>query len=70
MPGSNEKNSLVVNYEKPVAEAINKVKQDSAKKEIEQSMEHEIERHQRNETFSAVTLEPNTVDNLKSGAVK
>ena len=44
-------NSLEVNYEKAAAEAINKVKQDLATKEIEQRLRHEIERQKLNETL-------------------
>ena len=36
--------SLEINYEKAAAEAINKVKQDLATKEIEQRLKHEIKR--------------------------
>ena len=45
------KNPLAINYEKEAAEAINKVKQDLATKEIEQRLKHEIERQKLNETF-------------------
>ena len=43
-------NSLEINYEKAAAEAINKVKQDLATKEIEQRLKQEIERQKLNET--------------------
>ena len=56
-------NSLGMNYEKAAAEAINKMKQDLATKEIEQKLKQEIERLQRNETFSITTREPETSDN-------
>ena len=45
------RNSLAINYEKPAAEAINKVKQDLATKEIEQRLKQEIERQKLNETL-------------------
>ena len=37
------RNALEINYEKAAAEAINKVKQDLAAKEIEQRLKQEIE---------------------------
>ena len=46
------KNPLEINYEKAPAEAINKVKQDLATKEIEQRLKQEIERQKLNETLS------------------
>ena len=46
------KNPLEINYEKAAAEAINKVKQDLATKEIEQRLKQEIERQKLNETLS------------------
>ena len=46
------RNSLEINYEKAAAEAINKVKQDLATKEIEQRLKQEIERQKLNETLS------------------
>ena len=45
-------NSLEINYEKAAAEAIDKVKQDLATKEIEQRLTQEIERQKLNETLS------------------
>ena len=45
-------NSLEINYEKAAAEAINKVKQDLATKEIEQRLKQEIERQKLNDTLS------------------
>ena len=45
-------NSLEINYEKAAAEAINKVKQDLATKEIEQRLKQEIERQKMNDTLS------------------
>ena len=38
------RNALEINYEKAAADAINKVKQDLAAKEIEQRLKQEIER--------------------------
>ena len=46
------RNSLEINYEKAAAEAISKVKQDLATKEIEQRLKQEIERQKLNETIS------------------
>ena len=46
------RNSLEINYEKAAAEAINKVKQDLATKEIEQRLKQEIETQKLNETLS------------------
>ena len=45
------RNSLELNYEKAAAEAIIKVKQDLATKEIEQRLNQEIERKKLNETL-------------------
>ena len=45
------RNSLEINYENAAAEAINKVKQDLATKEIEQRLNQEIERQKLNETM-------------------
>ena len=39
------KNALEINYEKAASEAIDKVKQDLATKEIEQRLKQEIDRH-------------------------
>ena len=44
------RNALDINYEKAAAEAINKVKQDLATKEIEQRLKQEIEKQKLNET--------------------
>ena len=46
------KNALEINYEKAAAEAISKVKQDLAAKEIEQRLKQEIERQKMNEALS------------------
>ena len=45
------RNSLEINYEKAAAEAINKVKQDLATKEIEQRLKQEIGRQKLDETL-------------------
>ena len=45
------KKSLEMNYESAAAEAINKVKQDLAMKEIEQRLKQAIERQKLNETL-------------------
>ena len=45
------RNTLKINYEKAAAEAINKVKQDLAAKEIEQRLKQEIERQKLNVTL-------------------
>ena len=63
--GAMTKCSLEINYQKAAEEAINKVKQDLATKEIEKRLKQEIERQQRNETFSAATIEPKTSEKLK-----
>ena len=42
------KNALEINYEKAASEAINKVKQDLATKEIEQRLKQEIDRQRFN----------------------
>ena len=47
-----KRNPLAINYEKAAAEAINKVKQDLATKEIEQRLKQEIERQKLHETLS------------------
>ena len=51
-------NSLEINYERAAAEAINKVKQDLATKEIEQRVKQEIERQKLNETLSGLVSKP------------
>ena len=45
------RNSLEIDYEKAAAEAINKVKQDLATKEIEQRLKQEIDSQKLNETL-------------------
>ena len=52
------RNSLEINNEKAAAEAINKVKQDLATKEIEQRLKQEIERLRFNETLCMTRPEP------------
>ena len=49
--GADKRNSLEINYERASAEAINKVKQDLATKEIEQRLKLEIEEQRLNETL-------------------
>ena len=51
-------NSLEINYERAAAEAINKVKQDLATKEIEQRLKQEIERQKLNETLTGLVPKP------------
>ena len=61
-------NSLEINYEGAAAEAINKVKQDLATKEIEQRLKQEIERQKLNETLSGLVPKPEAeVGAKKSG---
>ena len=51
-------NSLEINYERAAAEAMTKVKQDLATKEIEQRLKREIERQKLNETLSGFVPKP------------
>ena len=61
-------NSLEINYERAAAEAINKVKQDLATKEIEQQMKQEIERQKLYETLKGLMPKPEAqVGATKSG---
>ena len=61
-------NSLEINYEREAAEAINKVKEDLATKEIEQRLKQEIERQKLNETLSGLVPKPEAeVGATKSG---
>ena len=61
-------NSLEINYERAAAEAINKVKQDLATKEIEQRLKQEIERQKLNETLSGLVPKPEAEEGAtKSG---
>ena len=55
------RNALEINYEKAAAEAINKVKQDLATKEIEQRLKQEIERQKLNETLGCSVPVPEAV---------
>ena len=59
-----KKSSQGINFEKVAAEAINKLKQDLATKEIEQRLKQEIERQQRKEELSMATSEHETSENL------
>ena len=64
------RNALEINYEKAAAEAINKVKQDLATKEIKQRLKQEIEKQKLNETlgWSVPVPVPETVEgSTKSG---
>ena len=56
------KNALEINYEKAAAEAINKVKQDLAAKEIEQRLKQEIERQKMNEALSCSQTIPEAAE--------
>ena len=61
-------NSLEISYERAAAEAINKVKQDLATKEIEQRLKQEIERQKLNETLRGLVPKPQAeVGATKSG---
>ena len=55
------RNALEINYEKAAAEAINKVKQDLAAKEIEQRLKQEIERQKMNEALGCSQSIPEAV---------
>ena len=62
------KNALEINYENVGAEAINKVKQDLATKEIEQRLKQEIEKQKINETLGWSVPVPDAVaGSTKSG---
>ena len=61
-------NFLEINYERAAEEAINKVKQDLATKEIEQRLKQEIERQKLNEKLSGLVPKPEAeVGARKSG---
>ena len=60
------KNALEIDYEKAAAEAINKVKQDLAAKEIEQRLKQEIQRQKLNEALSC----PQTIPEAVAGSTK
>ena len=64
--GAEKRNSLEINYEGAAAEAINKVKQDLATKEIEQWLKQEIEKQRLNETLCMSRPEPETGENSMS----
>ena len=64
--GAMKRNSLEKNYERAAAEAINKVKQDLATKEIEQRLKQEIEKQRLNETLCMARPEPETGENSVS----
>ena len=62
------RNALEINYEKAAAEAINKVKQDLAKKEIDQQLKQEIEKQKLNETLDwSVPVPEGVSGSTKSG---
>ena len=62
------RNAQQINYEKAAAEAINKVKQDLATKEIEQRLKQEIEKQKSNETLGWSVPVPEAVaGSTKSG---
>ena len=60
-------NSLKINYEKAAAEAINKVKQDLATKEIEQRLKQEIEKQRLNETLCRTIPLPESTESARNG---
>ena len=60
-------NSLEINYEKAAAEAINKVKQDLATKEIEQRLRQEIETQKLNDTLCRTISVPEATESATSG---
>ena len=62
------KNALEINYEQAASEAISKVKQDLATKEIEQRLKQEIERQKLNEALGCSQSIPEAVaGSTKSG---
>ena len=62
------RNALEINYEKAAAEAIHKVKQDLATKEIEQRLKQEIEKQKLSEPLSwSVPVPEAVVGATKSG---
>ena len=63
-PGAEKRNSLEINYKRAAAEAINKVKQDLATKEIEQRVKQEIEKQRLNETLCMTRPEPERGEKL------
>ena len=60
-------NSLEINYQKTAAEAINKVKQDLATKEIEQQLRQQIERQKLNETLCRTIPVPEATESAIKG---
>ena len=64
--GTETRNSPEINYEKAAAEAINKVKQDLATKEIEQLLKQEIENRRFNEKLCRTRPKPETGENSMS----
>ena len=65
------RNTLEINYDKAAAEAINKVKQDLAAKEIEQRLKQEIDRQKFNEALAGSKSTPEAVaGSTKSNTVK
>ena len=62
------RNALDINFEKATAEAMNKVKQDLAVKEIEQRLKQEIDRQKLNEALACSQSIPEAVaGSTKSG---
>ena len=59
------RNALEINYKKAAAEAINKVKQDLATKEIQQRLKQEIEKQKLNETLGCSLPVPEAVAGSK-----
>ena len=64
--GAETRSSIEINYEQAAAEAINKVKQDLATKEVEQRLKREIEKQRLNETLCMTKPEPETRENSMS----
>ena len=60
-------NSLEINYEKAAAEAISKVKQDLATKEIEQRLRQEIEKQNLNEALCRAIQVQEATENATNG---
>ena len=58
-----ERNSLEISYERAAAEAINKVKQDSATKETELRLKQKIEKQRLNETLCITRPKPEFGEN-------
>ena len=61
--GAETRSTLEINYEPAAAEAINKVKQNLASKEIEQRLKPEIKRQKMNETILMTRPEPEVFEN-------